>query len=151
MDSIQCAVILSKMERFDWELERREVIAQRYASLLEPFAPSVRRIRVKPDRNSVHAQYTILTAERDALAARLKAGGIPTAIHYPLGLHQQPAYAAAHAGERYPAAEEAALSVLSLPMHPDLAEPDQERIAAVIRDALRPGGAQPRAAKPAFR
>jgi UDP-2-acetamido-2-deoxy-ribo-hexuluronate aminotransferase len=132
MDSIQCAVILSKMERFDWELERREEISQRYAKLLDPLAPRVRRVKVKSDRNSVQAQYTILTAERDALAEHLKRAGIPTAVHYPLSLHQQPAYAHAHAGERYPASEEAARRVLSLPMHADLRAEDQSRIAEAI-------------------
>ena len=136
MDSIQCAVILAKMERFAWELERREEISQRYAKLLQPLAPRVRLVRVKPDRNSVQAQYTVLSAERDALAESLKRAGIPTAVHYPLSLHQQPAYAAAHKGESYPASEEAARRVLSLPMHADLAAHDQERIVAEIRKAL---------------
>lgn len=137
MDSIQCAVVLSKMERFAWELERREEIAQRYARLLEPLAPAVRCIRVKPDRTSVQAQYTILCAARDRLAEHLQAAGIPSAVHYPLSLHQQPAYAAAHRGERYPASEEAARCVISLPMHPDLRAEDQERVAGALREALQ--------------
>jgi UDP-2-acetamido-2-deoxy-ribo-hexuluronate aminotransferase len=136
MDSIQCAVILSKMERFPWELERREEISQRYAKLLEPLAPRVRRVKVKADRNSVQAQYTILSAERDALAEHLKRAGIPTAVHYPLSLHQQPAYAAAHKGERYPASEEAARRVLSLPMHADLSHDDQKRVVGAIAAAV---------------
>jgi UDP-2-acetamido-2-deoxy-ribo-hexuluronate aminotransferase len=132
MDSIQCAVILAKLERFDWELERRAEIGRRYAELLDPLAPSVRRVKVKADRNSVYGQYTVLAAERDRLAAQLKTAGIPTAVHYPLSLHQQPAYAADHKGERYPASEEAARSVISLPMHPDLRAEDQRRIADAI-------------------
>ena len=131
------AVILAKLERFAWELERREEISQRYAKLLQPLTPRVRLVRVKPDRNSVQAQYTILSAERDALAESLKRAGIPTAVHYPLSLHQQPAYAGAHKGERYPASEEAARQVLSLPMHADLRAEDQERIVAAITEAVR--------------
>ena len=134
MDTLQCAVILAKLERFDWELERREEAAQRYAKLLDPLAPALRRIAVRPDRTSVHGQYTILSKDRDRIAAQLKSAGIPTAVHYPLSLHQQPAYEAGHRGERYPGSEEAARCVLSLPMHADIATRDQNRIVGVLRE-----------------
>src|SRR5260221_10019943 len=60
MDTLQCAVLLAKLGRFDWELERRIALAQRYDGLLARLRP----IRVKPDRTSVYAQYTIRSAER---------------------------------------------------------------------------------------
>ena len=97
----------------------------------------MRPVKVKADRNSVQAQYTVLAAGRDALAEHLKRAGIPTAVHYPLSLHQQPAYAAAHKGESYPASEEAARCVLSLPMHADLSHDDQRRVVGALADALK--------------
>jgi UDP-2-acetamido-2-deoxy-ribo-hexuluronate aminotransferase len=137
MDSIQCAVLLAKLARFDWEIERRIVLGRRYDELLAPLAPRVRPIKVRSDRTSVYAQYTVRTAERSRLQEALKAAGIPTAVHYPLALHQQPAYAQYYRGQSFPAAEKLAREVISLPMSADLRENDQDRIAAAIAQALR--------------
>jgi UDP-2-acetamido-2-deoxy-ribo-hexuluronate aminotransferase len=130
-------VILAKLGRFDWEIERRIALGRRYDELLARFAPRVRPIRVKGDRTSVYAQYTVRLAERARLQEALKARGIPTAVHYPLSLHQQPAYAAHYQGQSFPVAEKLAREVISLPMSADLAEADQERIAAAVGEALR--------------
>jgi len=128
MDSLQCAVVLAKLERFEWELERRIALARRYDKLLERFRP----IRVKPDRTSVFAQYTLRTPERDRIQQALKEKGIPTAVHYPQSLHQQPAYAPAYRGLSFPLSEKLAREVISLPMSADLAEADKVRIAAAL-------------------
>jgi len=133
MDSIQCAVLLAKLERFDWEIERRIAIGNRYTKLL---ASHARTLRVRPDRTSVYAQYTLRAAERGALEAGLRAKGIPTAIHYPLALHHQPAYAALSPGAAYPVAERLASEVLSLPMHPYLTEAVQDRIVEAVARLL---------------
>jgi UDP-2-acetamido-2-deoxy-ribo-hexuluronate aminotransferase len=130
MDSIQCAVVLAKLERFDWELRRRIEIGARYNALLEP---AVRIMAVRSDRTSVYAQYTIRTPERTALERHLKAQGIPTAVHYPLSLHQQPAYAAGCADQSFPVSERLAREVISLPMHADLNEATQQRIVAAVK------------------
>ena len=59
MDALQCAIALAKLERFDWEIERRIENGRRYDQLLQPLAPRLVPIRVRPDRNSVYGQYTI--------------------------------------------------------------------------------------------
>jgi UDP-2-acetamido-2-deoxy-ribo-hexuluronate aminotransferase len=128
MDSIQCAVLLGKLGRFDWEVERRMALGRRFDKLLARFNP----IRVKDDRTSVYAQYTIRVADRAAVQEKLKAAGIPTAVHYPLSLHQQPAYAAQYRGQSFPVSEKLAREVISLPFSADLSEADQDRIAAAL-------------------
>ena len=128
MDSIQCAVILGKLERFEWEVERRIALARRYDELLGRWHP----IKVKRDRTSVYAQYTLRSAERDRMQQALKAKGIPTAVHYPQSVHQQPAYCAGYRGQSFPASEKLAREVISLPMSADLSEADQDRIAAAL-------------------
>ena len=128
MDSLQCAVVLAKLGRFDWELERRIALGRRYDELLARFRP----IRVKNDRTSVYAQYTIRSAERARIEAALKANGIPSAVHYPQSVHHQPAYAANYRGLSFPAAERLSREVLSLPMSADLREADQDLIAGVL-------------------
>ena len=137
MDSIQCAVVLAKLGRFDWELERRSALGRRYDQLLAPLAPRVRPIKVRPDRTSVYAQYTVRATDRARLEQELKRRGIPTAVHYPLSLHQQPAYAAHYKGQSYPNAEKLAREVISLPMSADLRQSDQDAIVAAIGESLR--------------
>ena len=100
MDSIQCAVVLAKLERFDWEVRRRMEIGARYDALLAS-TPAV-PLKVRRDRTSVYAQYTVRVAQRTAFERHMKERGIPTAVHYPLSLHQQPAYAAGCAGQSFP-------------------------------------------------
>jgi UDP-2-acetamido-2-deoxy-ribo-hexuluronate aminotransferase len=139
LDTIQCAVLLSKMERFDWEVERRREIGARYDRLLAGRAPAARLLRVKPGRTSVYAQYTVRVANREQLQAKLKEAGIPTAVHYPMALHQQPAYAGAHKGESYPVAEQLAKEVMSLPMYPDLDEATQDKIVEAVGKATTSG------------
>jgi UDP-2-acetamido-2-deoxy-ribo-hexuluronate aminotransferase len=136
MDTLQCAVVLAKLERFQWELERRAALASRYDELLSPLAPRVTPLRVEPDRTSAFAQYTVLVSERDRVRESLAQAGIPTAVHYPLAIHRQPAYAAAHGTESYPVAERLASRVLSLPLYPDLEERDQVVIANALLAAL---------------
>ena len=144
MDSIQCAVVLAKLERFEWELRRRAELGPAYDRLLAPLAPAVRPLRVKADRSSVYGQYTIRASQRERIQEELKRQGIPTAVHYPLSLHQQPAYAKAHTGESFPASENLARAVLSLPMSADLSEADQRRVVQALERAVRaPAEAKP--------
>src|SRR5205085_5821492 len=134
---IQCAVVLAKLGRFDWELERRAALGRRYDELMAPLAPRVRPLKVRPDRTTVYAQYTVRAADRGQLESELKARGIPTAVHYPLSLHQQPAYAHHYHKQSFPISEKLAREVISLPMSADLSDGDQERIAEALAQALR--------------
>ena len=131
MDSIQCAVVLAKLERFDWELRQRAAIGARYGALLA--SSCAVPVRVRGDRTSAYAQYTVRVAQRPEFERHMKGRGIPTAVHYPLSLHQQPAYAAACAGLSFPVSERLAREVISLPMHADLDEETQRRITAAVR------------------
>ncbi|MBX6323224.1 MAG: DegT/DnrJ/EryC1/StrS family aminotransferase [Rhodospirillaceae bacterium] len=134
LDTLQAAVLLEKLKVFDDEVERRQRAVDRYARLL---GDVVTTPRVIDGATSVWAQYTIQVDAREAVAAALKAQGIPTAVHYPVPLHRQPAYAGLPgAGEPLPVCERHAGRVLSLPMHPYLDEATQARIAGAVRAAL---------------
>ena len=135
MNTLQCAVVLAKLERFGWELQRRAEIGARYCALLQDL-PGVGLVAVRTDREPVWAQFTVFIERRDAVAAALKEAGIPTAIHYPIPLHHQRAYAAYCCPECCPVSAEVASRVLSLPMSADLGEADQNRVVAALRDAL---------------
>ena len=132
MDTLQCAIVLAKLPRFAWELERRHALGERYSHLLQGI-PGLRLLAVRPDRDCVWGQYTVFVENRPAVQAALKEAGIPTAIHYPKPLHHQPAYAAHCCPECCAVSLQVSQQVLSLPMSADLTEADQERVAAALR------------------
>jgi UDP-2-acetamido-2-deoxy-ribo-hexuluronate aminotransferase len=134
MDTLQCAVVLAKLERFEWEIAQRERVGRRYDAILAE-VPGVKTLAVRPDRTSVYAQYTVLAANRDKLQAGLQAHGVPTAIHYPTPLHRQPAYTAFGNGAALPVSDALAAQVISLPMYPDLKPELQDRIVAAVKRA----------------
>jgi UDP-2-acetamido-2-deoxy-ribo-hexuluronate aminotransferase len=136
MDTLQCAVVLAKLERFDWELAQRHALGQRYGDLLTQL-PSVRPLAVRADRSCVWAQYTVFVPQRERVQAELLKQGIPTAVHYPKPLHHQPAYAANCCPDCCPNSVAASEQVLSLPMSADLTHAQQDRVIEALREALR--------------
>jgi dTDP-4-amino-4,6-dideoxygalactose transaminase len=134
LDTIQAAILIEKLKIFDDEIDLRDRVYKRYNAGLQKIAgvPTI-----VAGGTSVWAQYTINVPNRDAVAARLKAAGIPTAIYYPKPLHQQTAY------RHYPMApsglknsEMLAQTVLSLPMHPYLDDASQDRIIREVVAAV---------------
>lgn len=135
MDTLQCAVVLGKLARFEWEVQKRAEIGARYDALFAGMARAT-PVKVSGDRTSVYAQYTLLVDDRDKVQAALQARGVPTAVHYPIPLHRQPAYVQYGTEARLPASEAAAARVISLPMYPDMDEALQERIVQAVREAV---------------
>jgi dTDP-4-amino-4,6-dideoxygalactose transaminase len=137
LDTMQAAVLIEKLKIFPDEIAARDRVARRYNEMLG----DVVAVPVVAEGNtSVWAQYTMRVPNRDALAAALKAKGVPTAIYYPKPLHQQTAYSKFPcAGNGVPVSERLAGEVLSLPMHPYLEEAVQDRIIAAVREALGAG------------
>jgi UDP-2-acetamido-2-deoxy-ribo-hexuluronate aminotransferase len=136
LDTIQAAVLLAKLERFDAEIAARLAIGDRYLRLLAD-VEGAELIRVHDDRTCVWAQFTVLVEKRDTVSARLNAAGIPTAVHYPVPLHRQPAYRdKCKISGSLEHSEHVAERVLSLPMHPYLDEADQDRVVRALAAAL---------------
>jgi len=132
LDTLQAAVLLSKLTVFEEELEARARIAAVYDSRLGNAVGIPARV---PDSQSAWAIYAILLpdgAARDRLQAGLKADGVPSAIYYPRPLHKQPAYAGAHDGAALPVSEDLSTRIMALPMHPDLTDQDVDRICASV-------------------
>jgi UDP-2-acetamido-2-deoxy-ribo-hexuluronate aminotransferase len=135
LDTLQAAVLLAKLERFEWELQRRHALGVRYARLLAGL-PGLGLLAVRADRDCVWGQYTVFVERRAQVQAALQARGIPSAVHYPMPLHRQPAYVAHANGARCPVSERVAERVLSLPMSADLSHADQDRVAEALSGAL---------------
>jgi UDP-2-acetamido-2-deoxy-ribo-hexuluronate aminotransferase len=139
MDTLQCAIVLAKMELFDWELQQRQRVASAYDALLLGKGAGVAPVGRRQDRTSVYAQYTVVLEQRDTLQAALQQAGIPTAIHYPVPIHRQPAYASLSSPDACPIAVEMAGRVMSLPMGPYLSTADVQQVAAALLDAADAG------------
>ncbi|HEY4203125.1 MAG TPA: DegT/DnrJ/EryC1/StrS family aminotransferase [Devosiaceae bacterium] len=132
LDTIQAAVLLAKLERLDWEVEARITAGNRYLEALAG-QNTIVSPAVRPDRTCVWAQFTVQVDNRDHVAAALKEAGIPTAVHYPIPLHLQPAYRdLCRIAGSLRNAERVAQRVLSLPMHPYI----EADVQTTIFDAL---------------
>tara|TARA_R110001592_G_scaffold114824_5_gene314990 strand:+ start:44 stop:1147 length:1104 start_codon:yes stop_codon:yes gene_type:complete len=134
MDTLQCAILLAKLERFDWEVNRRAEIGQRYNELLD--SAGIKRIQQRHDRSSVFAQYTVLVPNRQKVQDYLLSVNVPTAVHYPVPLNGQPAYQHLCCSECTPISSMQSKHVLSLPMSADLREEDQRHIVDELQLAL---------------
>ena len=131
LDTIQAAVLLEKLPIFGEEIELRQKVAARYNDKLAGHVISTPYVR--DGFVSTWAQYTIEHENRDGLQASLREKGVPTAVYYPIPLHQQPGYAAFTAGPRDLGVSEAkAKTVISLPFSPYLSEAVQDEIVAAV-------------------
>ena len=120
-----------KMKYFEDEVAKREDIGARYSELLKNsgvIAPNI-----KGDRTSVFAQYSIRHPKRDDLASMLNQAGIPTAVHYPISLHQQEAFAyLGYKDGDFPVSEKVSGEIMSLPMSPFLTKEQQDFVVENI-------------------
>lgn len=132
MDTLQCAIVLAKLERFEWEIQRRHEIGEYYNQLLDQ--AGIQRIKQRSESTSVYAQYSFLTPNRDALQKRLAEASIPSAVHYPMPLNEQPAYKHLCCPDCTPVARKLAKQVMSLPMSSYV---KLDIIGPVLRQVLR--------------
>ena len=134
MDTIQAAVLIEKMKLFPDEVIMRQKVAKRYDQMLSSLA---RTPFIHEHNTSVYAQYTIEVSDRDEFQKSMQESGIPTAVHYPVPLHQQAAMAyLGHTLGDFPHAEKASQRVISLPMHPYLQESEQMKVVEAVKNAL---------------
>lgn len=116
LDTLQAAILLQKLKHLQKEMDQRQQAARFYD---ERLSPSIKRPFIEIYNRSAYAQYTVQVDRREWVQAKLSEAGIPTAVHYPKGLHQQPASALGDK-EHYPHTERAAERVLSLPFYPGM-------------------------------
>jgi len=133
MDTLQCAIILAKMECFDEEIAARLKIGAHYNKMIDE--AKIKRVRQRADRTSIFAQYTIFVEDRDFVCKKLNQQGIPTAIHYPIPINEQKAYKDM-CNNKTPIAHQTAKKVLSLPMHPYLGENVQGVIVGGLKSDI---------------
>jgi dTDP-4-amino-4,6-dideoxygalactose transaminase len=134
LDTIQAAILLEKLNIFADDIVRRNAAADRYAAGL---AGVVQTPKVIEGGVSTWAQYTVEAENRDTLIHSLKGRNIPTAVYYPVPLHQQMAYRHFPTGPGgLPVTEAKANRVFSLPISADLDPETQDYVIEGVRAAL---------------
>ena len=127
LDTLQAAILLPKLEILDEEIALRQTVARRYDQLLKDAGVTTTPY-IESHNVSAYAQYTIQVDDRAAVQEKLKAQGIPTAVHYPIPLNKQPAVKDDKA--HLPVGDAVAERVISLPFYPYMQEAEIEKIAA---------------------
>ena len=131
LDTIQAAILLTKLDVFSSEIDSRQKIAGAYSDLLGSVS-ELKLPAIEKYNTSVFAQFTIQVEGRDRVQADLKKLGVPSVVHYPVPLNKQIAVAS---DLLLPVGDELATKVLSIPMHPYLSAADEEMVAAAVISA----------------
>ncbi len=131
LDTLQAAVLRAKLPHLaEWNAAR-QAIAARYDRWLA--GTPVAAPFTAPGCEPVYHLYVVRVSDRAAARQRLAADGIESGIHYPIPLHRQPAFAFLNVpAGALPETERAAAEILSLPIYPELAPADQERVVAAL-------------------
>lgn len=135
LDTLQAVILLEKMKIFDWELEKKNIIAKEYLRELEgyyklPYIPNGAR--------SSWAQFTLQTKKRGKVINYLKEKSIPVAIYYPIPMHRQPAYKKYNnKNSELNNSIDLSKSVFSIPIHPYLDGNQQEFIIKSLKNAIK--------------
>jgi dTDP-4-amino-4,6-dideoxygalactose transaminase len=136
MDGIQAAVLSVKLRRLAAANEARRVHARLYNELLAD-EPRVIRPVVGPNNTHVYHIYAVRIQDRDGVLQRMAARGVNCAIHYPVPIHLQKAYAFLGLGPgSFPVAEQCAKEFLSLPMYPELTEEQIRFVVETLKESL---------------
>ncbi len=140
LDTIQCAILLAKMERYDWEVEERNRVAKRYTEAfkgLESMDSQFSIPLVKPGNISVWAQYTLTITNRDLFQKKMTELQVPTAVHYPLTMPDQPWYKNnTKCPHDISVSRWAANHVVSIPMYPDMNDKTQDIVIDAVKKSV---------------
>jgi UDP-2-acetamido-2-deoxy-ribo-hexuluronate aminotransferase len=134
LDTLQAAILLPKLGRYPLEIENRQKVADRYTTAFADLrSKGIYTPIIRSDRQSVWAQYTLRVPNRDAFQKHLQEKGVPTAVHYPKTMGDQPAYTSISTVHDISVARKAANEVVSLPMYPDMTESIQNQIIEAVK------------------
>jgi UDP-2-acetamido-2-deoxy-ribo-hexuluronate aminotransferase len=139
LDTIQCAILLAKLERYPWEIEQRDRVAKRYNEAFSSIKTEGFTFpQVKTGNASVWAQYTLTIKDRATFQKKLTELGVPTSIHYPRIMPEQPWYKEhTQSTGDWTHARWAADHVISLPMYPDMDTATQDRVIKAVLESAK--------------
>jgi UDP-2-acetamido-2-deoxy-ribo-hexuluronate aminotransferase len=140
LDTLQCAILLPKLERFPWELEQRTRVALRYNEAFAKLSSQGVVIpELAPERSSSWAQYTLQIPKRETFQKALSEKGVPTAVHYPRTMPDQPAYTDNGRVVGIEVSRSMAEAVISLPLYPDMNDEQQDYVIDQVNQFFAKG------------
>ena len=139
MDGIQAAVLRVKLRHLDRANQLRRTHAAQYTQLFQGLKEVVAPFEAAYGRHVYHI-YSVQVRERDEMMRFLEGKGIGCGIHYPVPIHLQQAYENLGYGEgAFPVSEQICSAFLSLPMFPELRQPQLELVVESVRESLAVG------------
>lgn len=132
LDTLQAAILLAKLDLFPEEIQMRQQVARHYAEAFA--AEGISPLTIETYNQSAYAQYTLQLDNRDSVQRYLMEQGIPTAVHYPIPLHKQPAVEDPSAV--LPVSLALSERVMSVPMHPYLDAASVAKVAQTLAAAM---------------
>lgn len=129
MTNLAAAIGVEQLRKLDGFNAKR---VHNATTLSQRLGNTVQTPFVSPQVSHVFHQYTIKCRNRDELRATLEREGIGCGVYYPKGLHQCEPLKEIVPDAKLLVTEDAATSVLSLPIHPSLTEDDLERIVRTV-------------------
>ena len=136
LDELHAAMLRVLLPHLDARNDRRRAVAGQYTDALQglplilPACP--------PACGHVYHQYVVRVPSREKLRRALEQKGIGTAVHYPVPVHAQPAYAGRlRCVGTLAATEQIADDILSLPMFPEMTDSDVARVTAAVHECLK--------------
>ncbi|MGZ3722083.1 MAG: DegT/DnrJ/EryC1/StrS family aminotransferase [Bdellovibrionales bacterium] len=133
LDTLQCAILIPKLERFPWELEQRTKLAMRFNQAFKELeGKGVVVPHLAPERTSSWAQYTLQVPDREAFQKFCTENGVPTAVHYPRTMPDQPAYKDIGRILNIEVSRKMAEHVVSLPLFPDMSDDQQDHVIETV-------------------
>ena len=136
LDTVQAVVLSAKLARLRAWNDRRRAAARAYTTLLAD-VPGVETPRTLQGNVDVWHLYVVRVPDRDRVLRHLQSAGIGAGVHYPEPVHLTPAFAHLGLGRgAMPVAEEAAGSILSLPLFPHITAGQQEQVVETLAGAL---------------
>lgn len=135
LDELQAAILRVKLRTLAASVKMRRKLAAEYDKRL-PSNGAVQIPVMRQGCEHAYHQYVVRCERRYELLQLLQQAGVPALVHYPVPLHQQPAFGGV---EALPMSEQAADEVLSLPLHPYLSEAAVETVCKTIRSHVYEG------------
>jgi dTDP-4-amino-4,6-dideoxygalactose transaminase len=136
LDDVQAAILDVMLDHLEEGNRERAQIAAEYRNALGDAADSGAVGLPPAGEGAVHHQFAIESDARDELRDWLRDHGIDTGIHYPVGLHDQPAFAERAPSDGLPVTERLAARFVSLPIQPEVARDQAGRIAETVADGV---------------
>jgi len=137
IDALQAAILNAKLPYLEGWNRRRQEIALQYNELLKD-CNKVQLPVISEEYSAVWHHYAINVEDRDAVQEKLKAAGVETGIHYPISLHEQPAYRfLEYDSGDFLHSEKVSQTTLSLPIYPSMSDEQVQRVADEVITVLK--------------